>query len=365
MKIVEIIPQLGSGGGERFVVDLCNELVKSNEVHLLYFFRNAEANFYEGELNKKVDVKIIQKHSGIDLSLVFKLRRVIKKIRPDVVHTHLNALPYVYLALLGINNVKCFHTVHNDALKEAGTKIMLAIRKRAFKSRKVIAVTISKQSLISFENTYKMTAPLIYNGRNVDKSMHVSKDVMQEVDEYKLDSTTKILINIAHIDEVKHQDMLVRCVKRLSLEGYDIALILIGRVISLNTKDKIEQENCKNVHILGEKRNPLEYLKCSDVFCLCSLFEGLPISLLEAMGLGLPSVCTPVGGIVDLIKDGKNGFLSSGMSEECYYYALKRFLNMNNEELQHMRECVLNSYKPFTMTTCAMQYEKLFNIKNS
>ena len=83
------------------------------------------------------------------------------------------------------------------------------------------------------------------------------------------------------------------------------------------------------------------------------------------MGLGLPSVCTPVGGIVDLITDGKNGFLSSGMSEECYYSALKRFLNMNNEELQHMRECVLNSYTPFTMTTCAMQYEKLFNIKNS
>lgn len=360
MKILEIIPQLGSGGGERFVVDLCNELVKRNEVYLVYFYPNEDARFYEGELDKRINVKVIRKHLGFDLTLAFKLRNFIKEVKPNVVHTHLNALPYVYLALLGINDIHCFHTVHSDALKEAGTRLMLWVRHCAFRSRRIVPVTISKQSLLSFERTYNMSASLIYNGRNVNMPMPVSKDVEQEVDSYRNDANTKILVNLAHIDDVKHQDMLVRCVKRLTLEGYNIALMLIGRVSSLETKNKIEQEHCNNVHLLGEKNNPLEYLKYSDVFCLCSRYEGLPISLLEAMGLGLPPVCTPVGGIVDIVENGKNGFLSGGTDEESYYSALKTFLDCSEEQIQRMEKCVADSYIPFTMTECAKQYEKLF-----
>ena len=57
MKILEIIPQLSSGGAERFVVDLCNELVKQNDVVLLLFFDLKEFGFYYQDLSPKVHIK--------------------------------------------------------------------------------------------------------------------------------------------------------------------------------------------------------------------------------------------------------------------------------------------------------------------
>ncbi len=54
---------------------------------------------------------------------------------------------------------------------------------------------------------------------------------------------------------------------------------------------------------------PLEYLKMGDAYALCSSYEGMPISLIEAIGVGCIPVCTPVGGIVDVVHNGENGFL--------------------------------------------------------
>ena len=53
-----------------------------------------------------------------------------------------------------------------------------------------------------------------------------------------------------------------------------------------------------------------------DAYALCSSYEGMPISLIEAIGVGCIPVCTPVGGIVDVVHNGENGFLSDGIGEE-------------------------------------------------
>ena len=80
MKILEIIPQLSSGGAERFVVDLCNELVKQNDVVLLLFFDLKEFGFYYQDLSPKVHIKCLNKKRGLSLSLSFMLLRKIKII---------------------------------------------------------------------------------------------------------------------------------------------------------------------------------------------------------------------------------------------------------------------------------------------
>ena len=69
MKIFEIIPQLSSGGAERFVVDLCNELSKGHEVTLLVLFPLNKTSFYLSQVSDKVRIETMNKKAGFDLPL--------------------------------------------------------------------------------------------------------------------------------------------------------------------------------------------------------------------------------------------------------------------------------------------------------
>ena len=114
------------------------------------------------------------------------------------------------------------------------------------------------------------------------------------------------------------------------------------------------------IAILGVRTNPLEFMKGADAFCLSSQYEGLPISLIEALGVGTIPICTPVGGIRNLIIDGENGFLTSDLSEKAIKEAIIRFLSMDTSSLQTLKTNISNTYKSFTMSNCAQAYESQF-----
>ena len=138
-------------------------------------------------------------------------------------------------------------------------------------------------------------------------------------------------------------------------------MLAIGSTSQIDIVEEVKGLKSDNFYILGERKNPLEYLKAADAYALCSSYEGLPISLIEALGVGAVPVCTPVGGIVNLVHDGENGILAEGLSEDDYYKALKRFLELGNDTLQIMSKKARESYAPFSMTECAQKYVSLFN----
>ena len=363
MKIIEFVPQLNSGGGERFVVDLCNTLTKRHKVVLVVLHPIEKCNFYLNDLSDKVSIISLNKKKGIDIGLFVRVCKLIRRERPDIVHTHLRAILYIALALVSYKKPKYFHTVHNDAKKEAGDKISTLLRKYLFKTHKVTPVTISNESLLSFRSFYKMDAPMINNGRDVPSDLTVSQDVKKEFVRYRKTPKTKVLINLARIDPVKRQTMLAKIVNQLTKEEYDFSMLIVGSTKKRELVDEIQSYNCPNLYILGERKNPLEYLKMCDAYCLCSSYEGMPISFIEAMGTGCIPVCTPVGGIVDVIKNGKNGFLSDSLEEIDYKNILKRFLELTDFEIEAIRKEVLKSYLPYSMQECAKNYESLFQSK--
>jgi len=128
MRIVEIVPQLASGGGERFVVDLSNELVgMGHQVKLIVFhsLERPELAFYLPELDERVEVESMNKRIGADLGLPFRIYRAVKAYGPDVVHTHLNGIVYSAFSALRPSRVVHCHTVHSAADKEAGRLLRL------------------------------------------------------------------------------------------------------------------------------------------------------------------------------------------------------------------------------------------------
>ncbi|MBQ3130794.1 MAG: glycosyltransferase [Bacteroidaceae bacterium] len=363
MKIIEYIPQLGSGGGERFTVDLCNELSKHHEVILCLSHSLEKYGFYKEEISPRVRVINFNKRNGFDWRLPFRVYKLIRKERPDVVHTHLMSVVYTALSAFLLRKPKYFHTVHNTAKVETDGRIGEKVRRFLFSKRLVTPVTISEDTLRCFKEFYNIDAPLINNGRDIPADLIVTNEVKEEFEKYRRTSHTRVIVQLAHVGHQKRQDVMARVADRLMKEGYDFTVLMIGEINERQMVDNIKALNNPKIHLLGGKHNPLEYLKAADAFALTSSFEGLPISLIESMGVGLVPICTPVGGIVNLISDEVNGFLSSDITEESYYTALKRYLDTPTEYLLKMKAEALKTYQPFTMTECARNYEQIFSMK--
>lgn len=359
MKILEIIPQLSQGGAERFVVDLCNELSMRHDITLVVLHNIDKTGFFLKEISTRVKVFSMNKRKGFDLGLFFKLRSLIRKENPDIVHTHLRAIVYSLLAYLLPSHTKYIHTVHNDAAKEAGDGISRFCRKFAFKTKRVIPVTISEESKKSFIDFYGITPPMIYNGRPAYKESADLQKVKQELDSLRTNPDVPIIVNIARVCPQKNQLVLAKVVEELNQKGKNIELAIIGRIDDSPYSEKLRAFKSAHVHLLGTRNNPRDYMKVADAFCLSSLYEGMPITLIECFSVGTIPICTPVGGIKNMLEDGRNGILSTGVSQREIEESLMRFIDMSNKEKEIMK---LNSFALFSkydMTTCSCKYEDL------
>lgn len=360
MKVVQVIPHLASGGAERFVVDLSNELLRNgqNVTILTFYDLEGKYGFYKKEIDKGIKLISLHKSVGFSIKCLLQTFEIIKKEKPDIIHSHINSLQYTILPQLFLAHG--VHTVHNEAQQEVHNKFEVALRKQVFKYNLVQPVTISPQSHDSFVKFYRTEVPLINNGRAIIGDIIVSEDVRNEINSFRKTQNTKIIVQLARFQRQKNIPMMARVASRLYEVGYDFALLCIGTTENKEIENEVRKQMPPCGHILGERINPLEYLKEADAFALSSSFEGMPISLLEALAEGAVPVCTPVGGIPDVVKDGDNGFLSVDNTEASYYNAMKRFLDSDRSALKIMAQKAKDSFAPYSMSVCANQYLQLY-----
>lgn len=374
MKILEIIPNLNSGGAERFVVDLVNEFSKlGHKVFLVTSYDNDKNNVFSNLISPKVTHITLGKSLGFDHKLSFKLHKIICEIKPDVVHSHLRVLNYILpLSFLKYKfKTHFFHTIHNDAIKECPNKIVFKIRKLTYKLKRVIPVTISDDSHTSFEKYYSsgIKAYKIHNGRSMPQKSSKYSHILEfkkELNDY-YGNDVKIFVNIGRIMAQKNHIMLVKAFNSLIEEENNVVLLIIGdhhigETESDNIIKAITPYLSDRIRLLGMKNNVEDYLNLADFFCLSSLYEGLPISLLEAIACKAMPIATPVGGIKEVILG--NGVLSNSIEQHDYEEALKIGLNMSTKEKENKLERLYNIFiSNYSINACANNYINLFENK--
>ncbi|BAX78635.1 glycosyltransferase [Labilibaculum antarcticum] len=351
MKILHITLDFGDGGAEKFVVHLSNEQVKQNDVTVCSFWDLREEDYFHNQLHPNVKFISLGKRKGFDIAIFLKVYRLLKEVKPDIVHSHRSVVNYLVLFTILFKNIRFIHTIHNDAFKETQSRLIRFVKNIFFKVGLIRPVTISEDSHKSFKAAYSSNATLIYNGIPMPtKSSHFD-DVKKEVNKLKISINTKVLLNIARISTQKNHELLVNVTNRLIDEGYDIVLLVIGKL----DKSIIDDRSMSNdrINFLGSKGNATDYLFFADAFCLSSLYEGMPISLIEALAVSCVPVVTPAGGVKDMITDKLNGFISSGFGYNSYHETLKTFLNSESELVQEIKN------------HCIMDYEKIYNISNT
>ncbi len=362
MKILEIITSLSSGGGERFVTDLSNELSKHSgcDIELLTIKDDtiSEMAFYKEEVceNVKYGCLGVLKYT---LRTPFLVLKAIRKRKPDVVHIHLNGtFNMVIPALFLYRRPVYVQTLHGRADKQFASKPDYWLKKLIYSLSLVKLITISSDNDKSFRTVYHASSDrMILNGRGKMKTLDLIK-VKQEVDSYKLNEDTLVLIHVARLHSEKNQPLLIQGVNKIIEQGANVILLIIGTGYDTEKGKELQTMACSRVHFLGLKTNVGDYLKCADAFVLSSLNEAMPISLIEALACRCIPLSTPVSGSIDIIQNGKNGFISKDFSLDSFVEMLNDFIT-NHSQIN--RETLHNYFQDnLSIQTCANKYLSFF-----
>jgi len=365
MKIVHIITTLAYGGAEKICIDLCNEMSKKDglEIFLISLFDPTGEQRPLSSLHEKVTFFSAGKKTGMDLGVINKVYQILKKINPDVINTHLTGLFYSIRYIIARHRkVKVFHTLHNPATKDVHG-FFLPFHAYLIRKKWVTPIALSeeiKSTALSYFKIYD--CPCIFNGISVPKATNQFEKVRNEINAYKKNEDTKVFLNLARIHPQKNQEMLIKLFAEL--KSMNIILLIIGTCVPAHADllEQLKQLATSNIFILGKKDNPQDYLYCADAFCLSSLYEGLPLSLLEALAMRKVAISTPVGGIPSVIKDRQNGLLSKSIDRKDYENVILQFLSSSTEEITNLKENGFRTFEErFTLQACVNTYLSLYS----
>ena len=305
MKIMQVIPYFCFGGAEIMCENLTYALKNAGQdvfVVSLYAERTPIARRME---EAGIRIVYLDKKLGLDLSMVPKLIKIIRRERPDVVHTHLDVIKYAVLAAKLAGVKKCVHTVHSLADREAEGRVQKIINGFYFRRGWSVPVALTpevRNSVAEFYGLPLSRVSVIYNG--IDLSRCVPKTT------YETGETVTIL-HVGRFDVPKNHPGLLEAFRLLLETHPECRLRLVGDGELRPDMEKLAREKgiADAVEFCGMQSNVYPYLHDADIFTLPSIYEGNPMTIIEAMGTGLPIVASRVGGIPDMISDGESGLL--------------------------------------------------------
>jgi glycosyltransferase involved in cell wall biosynthesis len=321
IKIVHVIPTLGVGGAENFVVSLCSTFDFSLCDVTIISFKDDISNANK-ELLSKTPIKIIflHKKKGFSVSFVKRFKKALLNENADVINCHLHTIFYANMFIKKLHNPIYYtvHTIDNAELRKAYQRI---IRKNVQKSR-IVLIGISHLVSLSICRLYNIKhCETIYNGIVIPKI--VNNDVKKKSFDF---------INVGRFAEVKNQRLLLEAFDKVYETDHNLKLLIVGQgdLYGELLKYKKSLPSANNISFVTDCDSPSNYYLSSKIFVLSSIFEGNPISALEAMSYGLPVISTSVGGVPDVIKDGVNGILVSSNDVEGLSNAMIELINNND-----------------------------------
>lgn len=318
--IVQVVQHLQPGGIETMALDLMQEYAKHSQVHIICLEGNKDAviNAWPRLQEWQPQLHFLNKSSGLDIGLLFKLAKLLWRLKANIVHTHhIGPLLYGGLAARFIGIKHLIHTEH-DAwhLSEAARRKLQG--QLLFLVRPVIVAdcdAVANALLKAYPNS---RPNVILNGIDTERFLPVAEPEKATLrQQFKLPEKVFLLGCAARLEAVKDHNSLLHA---LSLLPENVCLALAGQG---SLKEQLEQTCIRlgiqdRVFFLGALDNMADFYPCIDVFCLPSLNEGLPLSPLEAQACGIPAIVSNVGGCSNIV-DPSTGFLTPPNTPTALY----------------------------------------------
>jgi sugar transferase (PEP-CTERM/EpsH1 system associated) len=317
--VAHIIYALSTGGLENGLVNIINRCPPERYRHVIICLTTAD-EFAQRISAPGVQVIELHKRAGYDLDCYARLRRLLRELRPDIIHSRNMAALESQLCSIGLRGIKRVHGEHGREINDldGSNWKYLIFRKfmRLFVDR-YIAVSLDLQSwLVSMVGVKKNKVRQIYNG--VDHHRFAPQSVkplaLLPAQWQQLDGIL-VVGTVGRLTPVKDQQLLLKALAHLRESDPGlidrVRLLIVGDgPLFAQLTQLIEQLALQDfVWMPGDSKDVPALLQAMDVFVLPSLGEGISNTVLEAMASGLPTIATAVGGNVELVEQGFNGSL--------------------------------------------------------
>lgn len=334
-KILYIVEAMG-GGVFTYIVDLANELVNSYDMYIAYAVRKQTPANYKDYFDKRINLIEVKNFARAinpskDIAAFFEIRKIAKKVRPDIIHLHSSKAGALGRLAFNGKKVPVFYTPHGYSFlmqnsSSAKRKIYKAIETICGKRN---CTTISC-SAGEHEESEKLTKQAVYVNNAVNTE--ALRELIEAVPRKKHPFTVFTLGRICYQKNP-------RLFNQVACANTDVRFLWIG-------DGELRGElTAPNIEITGwaQRNEALQYSVNADAFLLTSLWEGLPMSLLEAMFMEKPCVVSDVIGNHDVIHNNDNGYVCNKIDE--YTKAIAEIRNGKSEGyIKKARADVIEQY---------------------
>lgn len=368
IKVLYLCENLKIGGAEQLLLTTVKYLDRSKFLPVVYCIGEKGEIGQEMEQNNIMVVALNKKASLWNIPIVFNLRRIFRLEKPDILHTHLfyaNYFGRIAAILARIPaTIITEHGTYSNFKKFYHHFIDYIL---SFHTSKIIAVSKAvKGYLLRYTLISSRKISVVYNAvdfERFDTAYAGDRGFIRQKLGY---SSEDLLIGcVSNLAPWKGQLSLLGAFLKVIKHFPFAKLIIIGRD-SAGFKDKLvyfvkENSITDNVYFFGERRDIPEILKAIDIFVFPSLTEGLGISLLEAMYMGLPAVASATEGILEIIENNKDGVMVLAGDPEM----LAEKIIMLLKDRQKMEEIGLNAREKIKLLFSPSSYidnlETLYN----
>jgi sugar transferase (PEP-CTERM/EpsH1 system associated) len=364
IKILHIMHSLQIGGLENGVVNLVNNLDNGRFRHIVCCIDSSGPMAKRFEM--PVEIFALQKGNGRDYLLPFKTAGLIRKIKPDIVHTrNWSAIDGVIGARLA--GVK--YIIHGEHGREATDPTGANnFRKRV---RRGLSPWITKFITVSTElrnwlvhdiGISKQKVTQIINGVDTEQ-FKPAEETQAEKIKFGFKPDSFIIGIVGRLDPVKDHETLFRAFKVFSDKNPESSYLVVLGKGQLEDRLKTvarELDISKKIIFAGDEVPIPEFYRCMDVYVLPSIFEGISNTILEAMASGLPVITTRVGGNTELVEDGQTGFLFNTGDYRSLAEKLTVYFMNSTLAREHGLAGRARTEKQFSVSEMVNKYEKIY-----
>ena len=320
MRILHIITNTDLGGAQRVVIDLCTMAVKDGNTVAVASMKDGPMwhQLPDGIMKFPLAHMVKPIKPLKELPCLLEIKATIRKFKPDIIHLHSSKAALLgRLAAPHHLKKRIVYTVHGFDTIRVRNRIFLPLEKLLQKKCGAIVPVSQYDYNNLLSEGIKHNLKLIRNAVPDTKPFSES-ELPEQICEPLLAARAKgkkIIMTIARIALPKRLDIFAEAALRMKDDNFVFFWIGAPTDKTLEAELKRQQETAP-VFFTGDIPEASRLISFADIFVLFSDYEGLPITILEAMAKGKPVVASKVGGISELVDESNGSLIEPAETEE-------------------------------------------------